>query len=218
MTSKSKALFCRVSRSYEETANVFAQLTAKCSAVVVYEHIADNEISRTHVHFFLEDVDMSVEGIKKMFRKECGDLMRSDWAFNTKEVDRDCITYMAKGTLEPSFNRGGIDTSYYKELWEDRPKKSQAKLQFITKETSSEAKKRKNDLIAEIIVLVKDPNEDVRNETEDNKIVRCIIKILNDNKIVFGRYTIRDYYDTICSRTDPGKFTAQMINFCVYNR
>jgi len=210
------SLFCRVSRSYTEVAEVITLLTAKCDAIVVYEHVSDLEVSRTHVHFYIEDCKITVEGIKKMFRKVCGDLTRSDWAFNSKDVDRNCITYMSKGELEPVYNRGGIQTDYYKDLWEERPKKQQAKLQFLVKETAGEAKKRKNDLIAEMILLINDKNEKVTYESDDEKIVRCIIKILNDNKIVFSRYTIRDYYDTISSRIDPSKFMVTMLQFVQY--
>lgn len=201
--------FCRISRSYEDLAEVFSSLTCKADALVVYEHEKDEEISRTHVHFYVEGSQITVEGIKKRVKAVCPDITKYDWSFNQKNVDRNCITYMSKGVLDPKMNRGGIDVSYYKDLWEERekPKKYQTRLQFVTKESPSEAKKRKNDLIAEMMIVVGENGGD---------IIKAIIKVLNDNKIIFGRYTVRDYYDTISCRRNPDSFKEEMERFCCY--
>lgn len=213
-------VFGRISREWSLLEGMVLELTKVADEVVVYEHVADQEVSRTHIHFYLENFTQSIEGVKKRVRKICPDISKSDWAFNMKEVNRSCITYMSKGTLEPVFN-SGIDCNEYKELWEERPKKQyQPKLQFVTRETASEAKKRKNDLVKEMIIEINERDKvsttNLPFHTEVN-IVDVIIKVLNDNNIIFGRYTVRDYYDTIVSRTRTAEFVQVMNKFCGYS-
>lgn len=72
------------------------------SVLVVYQHDADEEVSRTHIHALMENVNPSTDTLKRWIKAECGltDISRYDWSFKTLE-DRKFITYMSKGTLQP---------------------------------------------------------------------------------------------------------------------
>lgn len=209
-------VFGRVTKSWVDVEDIIK--TISCSGLCVYEHEQDKDVSRTHIHFYIEECTMTIEGIKKRIKKEFPDITKSDWAFNTKDVNRSCVTYMSKGHLEPVLNTiDGLDSNEYKELWEDKKpsgKMYQSRLQYVTRESASEAKKRKNDLIKEMLCEINERNPNFYNN--DQIILESVIKILNDNNIIFGRYTVRDYYDTIQSRRDPESFVKTMKNFCCY--
>lgn len=72
------------------------------SVLVVYQHDADEEVSRTHIHALMENVNPSTDTLKRWIKAECGltDISRYDWSFKSLE-DRKFITYMSKGTLQP---------------------------------------------------------------------------------------------------------------------
>lgn len=222
-------LFCRVSMPYEDLKEAFQLIADEVEKLVVYQHEADEDVNRTHCHFYVV-YPHSTDTLKNRFKRTLPTTSKrgnSLWAFNTEykeyhtlkviPVGPSCITYMSKGVLEPSMMKGftQAEIDEYKSGWVEQPVKRsyQTKLQYIVKETPSEAKKRKNDLIAEMLTELKDHIPVNLEYHVDEKVVRTIIKILNDNNIIFSRYTIRDYYDTICSRAFTEKFIYSVINF-----
>lgn len=196
-----------------------SKIANACERVVAYEH--SEKADNIHCHMMLVGCKVSTDTLKNYIRSVGMVPPRAGnkfWSFKDCTNDLDTpVTYMSKGKLMPFYVKGFtqdyLDTC--KDRWEERsPKTSQyqARLQYIVRETPSQAKKRKNDLIAEIINIIK---------YEDKEhIIRCILQVLNDNHVVFGRYTIRDYYDTIMARKYSEKFVHSMIDFVgfrVYN-
>lgn len=170
---------------------------------------------------YIEKCTVSTDTIKNYCKRSGidGGVRGSGWSFKSA-TDTGCITYMSKGNLEPSFVKGFTQEEIvsYRDSWVERTGKTsakyQTKLQYIVKESPIEAKKRKNDLIKEMINELGAHKKTVNLEYYvDETIVRAIIKVLNDNNVIFGRYTIRDYYDTICSRKYTDSFVDSMIKF-----
>lgn len=220
--------FARITLPYEDVKEACRQVAEETSHLVIYQHDADEETARTHIHFYVV-WKASTDTLKNRFKQYIpqGSKGNSLWEFKTEYKDYDtkqlrkvtpnCITYMSKGELDPVFVKGFTQEQIdeYKSHWVERPKKSsyQTKLQYICKETAGEAKKRKNDYINEMVTELSG-HEPVNLEYHaDEAIVKAIIKVLNDNNVVFSRYTIRDYYDTICSRKYTDKFINSIIKF-----
>lgn len=75
-------------------------------AIVAYQHDADEEVSRTHIHAMLENVSQSKDTLKRWVVECLGQKVdRSDWAFSTLQ-NRKFITYMSKGVLDPMIYAG----------------------------------------------------------------------------------------------------------------
>jgi len=214
---KMPPIFIRLTREWTVLKDFVEGLA--CSRIAAYEHEADEEVKRTHVHFYIEDYPNTIEGFKKSLKKHLDTTTydRSDWSFKSlnkdgSPVNSSSITYMSKGTLQPVFVKGFTQEQLntFMEQWVERPQRSyQTKLAFVTRETPSEAKKRKNDLVAEMILLL---NEMKPKDTGNLKwhssrtTVEAIIRVLNNNHVIFGRYQVRDYYDTIHARTNTEGF------------
>lgn len=131
-----KAIFGRISRAYVDLSGVFTSWvqTDKPRLYTVYEHEADDEVSRTHCHFVLWDSEATVKKIKERQLYKELKLSRSDHSY--KEVEwidikdplRVC-QYMAKGTLMPVYSNLPVAVSeYFRNKWEE--KKSKAKDYF----------------------------------------------------------------------------------------
>jgi len=93
--------------------------------VVVYQHDADEEVSRTHVHALLE-ATISTDTMKNWVRKLVGHVEKTDWSFKTElqgqPVQDRFITYMSNGILEPKLVKGFTQEviDNYKSQWIER--------------------------------------------------------------------------------------------------
>lgn len=204
-------------------------IASLCEKLVVYEHIQDDYVKRTHIHAYIEGWKYTKQYLKNIV-KRIKNFERTDWAFSEnyvvneerKPVNTGYITYMSKGVLEPCFVKGFTQTEIdtFKGNWTERSKpltNYQTRIQLVKKETATEVKKRKNDLIHEMIGMMNDEEykEKLRYEY-DETVIAVIIKVLNDNKYVFSRYSVRDYYDTIQARTNTKNFITTMKYFVQY--
>ena len=220
-------MFIRLTREWTALKDFIENVS--CSRIAVYEHGADEEVKRTHVHFYIEDYPNTIEGFKKSLKKHLNadSYDRSDWSFKSlnkdgSPVNSSSITYMSKGTLHPVFVKGFTqeELNTFMEQWVERPQRSyQTRLAFVTKETPTEAKKRKNELIDEMLAHLAELPEREPSRWDwkyaAGDVVQSIIKVLNANHVIFGRYQVRDYYDTIQARTDPKGFADTMIEHVI---
>lgn len=95
----------RVSRPYNDISGIVSLWANRSQTVIVYEHPADEEVSRTHIHMLLVDVDVKDERLKRIAHTISPDLNgNKDWSFKLTSGDYEkYITYMTKGTLCVSF-------------------------------------------------------------------------------------------------------------------
>lgn len=214
-------LFIRVTVTYVEFEKVVSLIESDLQAGCVYEHKG----ARPHIHAYLRGYARTTQHLKNLITRHIRPMAKSDWSFKTAHDDG-CITYMTKGSIDPSYVKGftAEQMEEYKDRWKEPEgstentktssnSKYQTKLQYVVRETPSQSKKRKNELIEEMLLEIKDREVTNLAYYVDSSVVRAIIKVLNDNHIVFSRYTIRDYYDTICSRKYTEDFVQSVCTF-----
>lgn len=100
--------------------------------------------------------------------------------------------------------------------------KTTGKTQFkVVSEKPEVSKKRQNDLLDEMIEIIRKQypiDQFVTNADmpcDSKLVVRVILDVLNEHRVIFGRYKVRDYYDTILSRLWTSKFQDKMLNHMV---
>ena len=204
----------RVSRSYAELKDFPTKLAEVCDVLVVYEHEADDEISRTHIHCYADNPQVSTDTMKNWVKKALGTTVfpKTDWAFPEAE-DEGFITYMSKGHLSPLLIKGieAEAVRLLKDKWVDIPKKT-GKTQYVLKiENPAQQKLRQWEMVQEINrrYNINDPEES-RDPVE--KLIRIIRQVvIIENNTICGRYKFRDYYDTIMSLNNSN--TNDMKNF-----
>lgn len=215
-------LFVRVSRPYEDLQPVLERIANASSKMIVYEHPEDDEVSRTHVHFAVAGFERDKETMKNWIKNFLPQgISKSDWAFKALVTFDGTITYMSKGEYIPKLVKNVSDETIRTqiELWDERdPKRRQKTLtQYVVKETPKESKKRQNELVDEMLEILK-----IRHGAEtfldhhatrlkDEDVIDAIIYVLNKHHTIFGRYKVRDYYDTIMSRAQPNLFKYDML-------
>jgi len=196
----------RLTRPYAILEPFFRHL--QCEQLVVYEHCADEEIKRTHVHALVKGLTIQVTTMKARLTKLCGVWKKGDWSFVTKygkdedrkDVNDDLITYMSKGLLDPQYVLGfkEEDILAFKTKWVD------AVFKEVRKPTY-------DDLVKQVITMSIGP-------ISGTELLNNIIDVLNKHNVVCGRYKVRDIYDTVLRRTQKFSFINQMsemLNFPV---
>lgn len=220
-----KDYFCRVSATYEELRPLFDRME---NNLIAYEH-SENALN-IHVHFLIEDLKESTDTLKNWIRKVTNRKFKADeWSFKTKykpskdklapeiPVSRTCITYMAKGKLEPVYNRGfkEEDILDLKLKWIDykRSAKQQALTSYLVRESVAQSKLRQDQMMQEIIKRLETLEIDDWQYTPD--IVLSMIRqvVIVENKTIIGRYKVRDYYDTVLAHKHPQGWAAKMSTF-----
>jgi len=99
---------CRISRPSKYLETVWENWAKTSAKVLVYEHVADDEISVTHCHVLIQECAIGEEGLKKRIKSLIQLSGNKDWSFtdrNGKDAER-YIIYMTKGHLNPVYNKG----------------------------------------------------------------------------------------------------------------
>lgn len=225
-------MFVRLTISYAEFQPVLELVSNKSQKLVIYEHEQDEEVSRTHIHMYI----VGWQFTKQYFKDICKRIKsfdKSDWAISEsykdstgtkRSIDTGCITYMSKGKLDSSFVKGftreELDT--LKGGWTDPPsaKKQSSMSRYVVKESPNESKKRQNDLIDEMVTDLEEKgyvgeasDGSYRDLPPDELVVDIILRVLNRNRVIFSRYKVRDYYDTIMSRSYATSFRNNVLKF-----
>jgi len=201
-------LAVRISRSYEEIKEWVTQL--KGQSFILYQHDADDEISRTHVHFLIIGSELKPDAMKARYKKLYGDIDKTDWSFIssfkvdgkataiTVENSTKFVTYMSKGSLVPLHSNGydPIEVLRLTQLWVD-PEQKQLECKhgkFIrkSKEVPEVKKKSRRNLIE--VMLDRGKDEDI-NPDDTHAVLRMIRKVLVEHNEVVGMWKVMEYYD-----------------------
>lgn len=211
----------RITRSYDELDGWVQHLADKCERAIAYEHEADEEVSRTHVHLVIIGYSTSDETMKAQIRKHFNTktFPKTDWVFDNELRDeRKAITYASKKDLQAKFNKG-YEATFVAECSaeylppDEYAKKGRGKTQYkVIAEKPEVSKKRQNDLLDEMIKRYKSGYpmdkylEDCTYPFKASFVVNVILEVLNEHRVIFGRYKVRDYFDTICARMWTSRF------------
>lgn len=200
----------RISRDYA-TVKPWVE-TESCDKIVVFEHEADDEVTRTHCHIWAIGIGKS-DTLKNHIKKLIGNVDKTDWYFTEKNKKKevwtdDVITYMSKGTLTPMYVKGYTDAEIedFKGKWvvPKSPLKMVDGKLVIEREVGDIKKKTKRQLIEDMKSLYLD-----NMETEE--IIKLIRKVLIQNNEVIGMYKVMDYYDALLMYSDKRRFIDMVV-------
>jgi len=207
----------RITKSFADLNDFPTKLAEVCDVLVVYEHEADEDISRTHIHCYADNPQVSTDTMKNWVKKALGTTKfpKTDWSFEEAQ-DVGFITYMSKGRLDPLLVKG-IEADAIvalKDKWVDIPKKT-GKTQYVLKiENPAQQKLRQWEMVEEINRRFQMVDPEASGDPVE-KLIRIIRQVvIIENKTVCGRYKFRDYYDTIMSMNNQNHHS--MVNFLGY--
>lgn len=200
-------LAIRVSRSYDEVKDWVE--TLKGDKIIVYQHDADEDVSRTHIHMLILATGIKPDAMKTRYKTRYGDIDKTDWSFTqsfkedgkavgiTEENSSKFITYMSKGHLVPVYNHGydPVDLLRLTQEWKE-PKKMLSlkggKFVRTTEDVPDKPKKTKRTLVEVMVDRGKDQD---LGDWDTKGILLMIREVLIENNEVVGMWKVMEYYD-----------------------
>lgn len=193
----------RVALSYTDISSVVQEWSKSAPQVIVYEHQGDSSVSRTHCHFLMLNCKYKTpEALKRQFHSRVETSLKGNELWSWKQgnhVDIKFITYMSKGKLRPVFVKNFIPD----EVEELRLKWIEPTPKGESLSEKKEATKTKAELLLEMSTLVNESDfEGYGIDYISEYLVKVVLKVLRKNKIVIGRYKIREYRDALFYNKD----------------
>lgn len=221
----------RITLPFHDVSGVIRMWSDACSQVVVYEHQADEEVSATHVHMILMDCKYkTAQQLKNIFYKEIETNRKGNelWSWEHKDFtnpDLSFITYMSKGVLEPIFvkNVEQRQIENFRSKWISK-KNSRPKLNDlldvipavhngVPEHLKKPTQKTKWELLGEMRAELESWKYEhpswMLTKTQRNRIV---VKVLKDNKQVFGLYKAIDFSYALQMYEDEDSYVDCMDN------
>lgn len=97
---------CRITLPFSDVNQFIDEWSNKIDKLLVYEHEADEEVSKTHCHFLILDSQVKNEQLKRISRDKFPDLKGNEswsWKQYDPEKGKSYISYMTKGSLTAKF-------------------------------------------------------------------------------------------------------------------
>lgn len=193
-------LAIRVSRSYDDISEWINGI--ECDKIVVFQHDADDEVSRTHVHMLVVKSKCKPDALKTRYKKKYGDIDKTDWSFKDASTDYNkYITYMTKGVLPPIYNQGfdPVEVLNLAHLWVEQKTKKTTSVELqngkLVRVVNESSKKTKREIIEQM-------RSRYQNSQSTRDILKMIRTVLIENNEVIGMYKVIDYYDALLMYAD----------------
>lgn len=90
-------LCIRITLPYEDCSGIIQQWYSRCTEAICYQHDADEEIKKTHVHLVLIGLDCKTEALKRMWSDAPGK-GNEFWSFSPLKTKVNYLAYMANGS------------------------------------------------------------------------------------------------------------------------
>lgn len=205
----------RVSVCYADMSGVVHDWSETCEKMVVYQHDADAEVPRTHLHFLIVNCKhKSPEALKRKFHSRVEtDLVANElWAWTHKDYpnpDEGFIPYMTKGNLAPVFvkNFSPDELEAARAKWIEPIPKGKCLLTDEKEDTKKPKKKTRRELVDIISARYKalEQKHELFEKIAD-QITKIVIEVLNEEKAIFRRSKVQEYRDTVMGEHHKLKF------------
>lgn len=94
----------RITLPYTDCSGIVLRWATRCAKVAVYEHEADEDVTKTHIHLALIGCDIKEEALKRIWKDAPGS-GNEFWSITPMKEESRYLTYMTKGMLCPKFTK-----------------------------------------------------------------------------------------------------------------
>lgn len=204
---------------------------------IIYEHPKADGPERTHIHGLLLNVGHSTDTLKNWVKKALNvkTYKRTDWSFVTEYKDKQeqkvykitdesikgLIKYMSKGRYEPMRNTAYDDEFVMtcKAMWVHWiPTVKESGTTQVEVEVVTRSKKTKNELMAEVALMLIQRGFSDTNRESPSDIIRAVVQVLKVNRIVTNMYKMADYVDTFLAWHRGDTFVETLENYYIKSR
>lgn len=109
----------RITHSYEVAKPIVHLWAMKCEKILAYEHLG-SRTGKIHIHLLLVNTSVDKKQLRNIAMTTKLSVSGNEWmSFKVADLDTTYITYMSKGEIDPSYNKGYTDEELllYKSKW-----------------------------------------------------------------------------------------------------
>lgn len=218
----------RISVPYEECREkVLEYLESLSEKLIIYQHEADEEVNRTHIHGLIMDCSRSDDTLRNnLFKLNYTNNYQLKSTYKTKTgiypVDDKFIIYMSEGKLDPVYNKGytADEIATYKAQWKDMTINKFGRIQLTPKE---EGKPKAMSRFAFVMHCSEIYAEEILKRAEEGKIPRMpydrrlatqvvILECIKQQQAI-GFYKIVDIVDAIQMVANPQGLANNILDY-----
>lgn len=194
--------------SYADLSGVIMRWGGHCDQMIVYEHVADGSVKRTHCHLLMMGVRVTIETLKNAARSLVTvGKGQQFWKWESKTPpDETFITYMAKGDLTPVFNKGFEHSKIelLRGLWQTRTAAAEPGNVYIIGKKSPILVTRKmllGEMLEDYVKL---------DDKSQRSTVQLICRVIRKYGFGINPYHVREYYYALVWEDDsPFNFAVE---------
>lgn len=98
----------RITLPYDDCIDIISKWASRSQKIIVYQHDADEEVSKTHIHLAVGGCEVKAEALKRMWADAPGK-GNEFWSWKEWDGTETYITYMSKGKLRPLYTKNFTD-------------------------------------------------------------------------------------------------------------
>lgn len=200
---------------------VFIESVAeRCERLIVYRHPKE-EAERDHIHGLCYNTTLS----EKVFREWCNRKLKleksnksysvgSTFGKNVKISDltyTQYITYMSKGKYDPLYNKGFADEDIVELKRQWKEPKAQTEIVYQVEKITPQKKLTQYEVGKEAeIRYMEIPGYDERDDVDWKHMIRLVIDVLHENRIVAHEFTVAHIVQDIQARLSPEQYVNRI--------
>lgn len=218
----------RISVPYDECREkVLEYLESLSEKLIIYQHEADDDVNRTHIHGLIMDCSRSDDTLRNnLFKVNYTKNYELKSTYKTKTgtypVDDKYITYMSKGKLDPSYSKGYTEDEIaaYKAQWKDMTISKYGRIELTPKE---EGKPKAMSRFAFVMHCAEIYAEEILKMAEEGHVTRMpfdrrlatqlvILECVKQQQAI-GFYKIVDLVDAIQMVANPQGLANNILDY-----
>lgn len=231
------AFLGRISKSYSDLSGMFLEWSTQSDFIWVYEHEADDKVSRTHCHILIINSKRNSEDLKKLVSWKKMEIPKGNTGSSFKMYKKiydfghegewyKALTYYSKGNLLPKFANGAnadaiADRS--RREWENVIKKTaNANANANANDVVVVSKRSKLSLfqVSEMAYTMYVEQvgqegifiDDSRRAFDGRRMCKIVIGLLKANHILAHKFTVRNIIQDIRANLTPDKYIDEILS------
>jgi hypothetical protein len=220
------AFLGRITKPYCDLSGMFLEWSKQCSSIWVYEHEADDKVSRTHCHLFIIGSERDADGLKKLnsWKNLKIDKGNKGSSFKTYNKINDLLNdgwysflaYCSKGNLLPKYANGeNVNEIAEKSLanWVDNVStKANANVNVIIEKKSNRVTQYQIAELAQTIYMEEHKESFLlmNGSMCVRRLIRIVIRLLKQNRILAHKRLVANICQHIRASLDPDRFVEEI--------
>lgn len=223
----------RIHRPYSDVSGVVIKLFDKCKSGFVFQHEADEEVNRQHIHGYMFEPSISRKTLSEQIGNKLSLKGNTDFFTSDKCSRKDPRPIDLSGAWVYGSKFGTVAVSFLKNISPDQvdelrvvvsnwnfnklaSKSAPTTELIVLKEIKVKAKPTQYEHVMEVIKIINDTHPDLINSTSSADQRRCIFEVVyqyfQNNQLFMGKYKQLDFLDMVLMKWNSKDYKKSLFD------